>query len=52
MSRAAQTVNRECGTEGAIDVGSGELLGRLFEFANFEFTIACELVRLAIFSDT
>jgi hypothetical protein len=27
MSRADETVNRECETESAIGVGSGELLG-------------------------
>ena len=29
MSRAAESVNRECGTAIVISVGSGELLGRL-----------------------
>jgi hypothetical protein len=34
MSRAAQTVNRDCGTKTAISVGSGELLGHVMLMLN------------------
>jgi len=38
MSRAAKTVNRECGTATVISVGSGELLGDMAFLCKFTST--------------